>query len=609
MLAFSHESAGSERPDPPRPKGERRIAAVVLPNLLCEIVSPRLAPELASTRRRQRSRSESSRRAVEIPLGVVVSDAVEVRDRDPVQGGLSSPAQLELPLVASQGDAKSAPKSSTRLAAVNEAARRLGLREGQTLAEAGALSSKLVVRTVSASKILEVLGRVAEALLAFGTNVSIEAPDTVWVDVTGVSHLFGGEAAHASELNATVRAFGHAGRVCITKGPRLAQALARWAPSGQHERAVSHSELHPSLAELPVTVLPLDRDCITWLARLGVLMVGELGKLPPQALTSRLGEQASRVLAFCQGEDSEPLVRYQPPESVAEEVSWEDPIAGLEPLLFVLRGLVARLSARLGGRGQAAQRLRLVVAHDPSIADYEQAPRETSFEVTFAAPLWQEQELLRALRARLERQRWQAPSKGMRLEVSALTFALARQLDLSRLAGPGSGFGDEATLPVLLSELEADVGGDRVGILRLFDTHRPEAKSALVPLRGSGQSTSGRQDCKRPPESSRARARGSLRKTWPPLPATSTAPTRLLPRPLRVKATFEVGALVSVHQRLYSLEKITFDQRLDEVEWWTGSKVARDYLRLLLANPDGKLEALAFVERSTGHRYLYAIAD
>jgi hypothetical protein len=70
-----------------------------------------------------------------------------------------------------------------------------------------------------------------------------------------------------------------------------------------------------------------------------------------------------------------------------------------------------------------------------------------------------------------------------------------------------------------------------------------------------------------------------------------------------------VGSLVSVHQRLYSIEELHFEQRHEGVEWWTGAPVARDYLRLLLSNSDGKLEALAFVNRVTGQRYLYAIFD
>jgi len=37
--------------------------------------------------------------------------------------------------------------------------------------------------------------------------------------------------------------------------------------------------------------------------------------------------------------------------------------------------------------------------------------------------------------------------------------------------------------------------------------------------------------------------------------------------------------------------------------------VRRDYLRLWLKNPNGGLEALVYVERETGRRFLQAVAD
>ena len=78
---------------------------------------------------------------------------------------------------------------------------------------------------------------------------------------------------------------------------------------------------------------------------------------------------------------------------------------------------------------------------------------------------------------------------------------------------------------------------------------------------------------------------------------------------MRLVAPLEVGSLVSIHQRLFSIEELCFEQRHEGVEWWTGASVTRDYLRLLLGNSEGKLEVLAFVNRVTGRRYLYAIFD
>ncbi|MBN1607951.1 MAG: DNA polymerase Y family protein [Polyangiaceae bacterium] len=541
-------------------------------------------------------------------------------------------------------------EATTQLSAVNAEARRLGLREGQTLREAWVISTRLAVRSLHEEDVLNALGRIAEALLVFGTNVSIEAPDTVWVDVTGVAHLFGGERLLANELSMAVRALGHTAHVCITVGPRLAQALARWAAPDEPESIVSPAQLQKSIAELPVPALGLSSDRVAWLARVGVLTVGELARLPRAAVAPRLGEEAKRVLDLCQGIDRDALVRYELPESVVEETRWEEPVAGLEPLLFVLRGLVARLSARLAGRGQAAQRLRWVIQCDRAVAAINGQPPEIILEFTLAAALWREQELLRVLRVRLEALRLAAPSLGMKLEVTSLTEAFARQLDLLRAAGQGAGLGDEATLSVLLSELEADLGRDRVGTFRLLDAHRPEAKCALFPVSGEQLKETGprRLSALSPRQSTEQTTRwlaqtggvaqsgaskapslqqtrgtktdphgvrptasgvaGGVRKT---LPAVAEHPTttRLLPRAVRVETPLEPGALLNIGQRMYCIEKVAFERRLEAVEWWTPAPVARDYLRLLLASSSGKLEALVFVDQRTNQRYLHGIAD
>jgi hypothetical protein len=82
-----------------------------------------------------------------------------------------------------------------------------------------------------------------------------------------------------------------------------------------------------------------------------------------------------------------------------------------------------------------------------------------------------------------------------------------------------------------------------------------------------------------------------------------------LPEPLPLEAALKVGATVAVDRRLFSIEKLRFEQRLFAVEWWTRAPVERDYVRLWLRGHDGVVEALAFVDRTSQKRYLQAIAD
>ena len=78
---------------------------------------------------------------------------------------------------------------------------------------------------------------------------------------------------------------------------------------------------------------------------------------------------------------------------------------------------------------------------------------------------------------------------------------------------------------------------------------------------------------------------------------------------LLLEGPLHVGAALAISGRLYSVERIMFEHRLEGVEWWSRSPVARDYLRLVLRGGDGFIEALAYVERRNQRAYLQAIAD
>jgi hypothetical protein len=159
-------------------------------------------------------------------------------------------------------------------------------------------------------------------------------------------------------------------------------------------------------------------------------------------------------------------------------------------------------------------------------------------------------------------------------------------------------------LPVLLAELTADIGAAQLGILALHDAHRPERQSVLMPAFPSAAKRRGR--AKRKPVQP-SKPLPALRKALP-RPSNAAPPTRLLPAPVSLEAALRPGATLSIDRRLYSIERVQFEERLDSVEWWS-RPVSRDYLRLLLRGPGGVLEALVYVERETGKRFLQAIAD
>lgn len=573
----------------------RRIVAVVLPQLACEIA--------------RRKRIESG--AVTAgPIGVIL---------EPDGAG---PAALETAV----------------LDAVEDEARRYGVRPGQRVTEAAALVASLTVCRVTYGEIDAALGRVAEVALGFGPTAALqirEAPagtprtawgdapfDTVWLDATGAAHLVGGEEAMLAEIEERVGALGHRARLSIAGGPRLAQALARWAPGltgapgsrGRHPIAPSAPDAAAgSIAPLPLSALPLAPETVSFFLRLGVFTVGDLARLPRASAAARLGPRAAEVLELAAGRDGAPLLPYAPPREIVEEMSFEDGVESTEALSFVLKGMSARASVRLHARGEGCSRVEVSFMLDASIARLRaqdaSAPTTTAgFHVDLPAPLADEADLLRTIRAKLERTELPAPATAVRLRLSQIVPAPEVQLDLSRDRAA-----DPDSLPALLAELSAEIGADRVGLLAEEDAHRPEVQSRFVPVSLDGTSA------KKAKREEQLSFPGAFSEKKDPIPP----PARLLPAPIPLGKVAK-GGVVAVgasakgpggDPQIFAIEKLEFLMRLDGVEWWKKTPASRDYARAWLVSGGDERgarkkakaacgEALVYVVRKTGEMFL-----
>src|ERR1700761_5278290 len=80
-----------------------------------------------------------------------------------------------------------------RLSAVSEAASRLGLAVGQKATDAMALVPNLVAAEAEPEADAAALTALADWCVRFSPAVAIDAPDGLFLDVTGVDHLWGGE--------------------------------------------------------------------------------------------------------------------------------------------------------------------------------------------------------------------------------------------------------------------------------------------------------------------------------------------------------------------------------------------------------------------------------
>src|SRR5439155_1445119 len=135
--------------------------------------------------------------------------------------------------------------------------------------------------------------------------------------------------------------------------------------------------------------------------------------------------------------------------------------AALEPLLFVLRGLVERAVARVGLEGIGVARLGLALGLEDRSRDERAVP--------LAAPTRDVKTLLTCLRAELEAR---PPRAAVERVVLAAVPEVVRaaQLGLFNPAGPSP-----ELLATTLARLAALCGAERVGAPAVIDSHRPGA--------------------------------------------------------------------------------------------------------------------------------------
>ena len=252
--------------------------------------------------------------------------------------------------------------------------------------------------------------------------------------------------------------------------------------------------------------------------------------------------------------------------------------------------------------------LDVTLLHDAVIARFRGVPAQTVLHFKLSQPLHREAELRRIVASRLERLKLEAPSVGMQLTVPRLAPLVTRQLSLSELLTGDTTSGEE-DLPLVLAELSADIGDAQVGVLSLVDAHRPEAQStlgaALARARAHGKRH--RKKGRAEPEPRRP----SLRCARPSRPfgrACRARPRGFCRTQSSSARSSALAARCVLGHTLYTIERLRFEQRLDAVEWWS-RPVARDYLRLWLHSESGGLEALVYVDRHSGRRFLQAVGD
>ena len=357
--------------------------------------------------------------------------------------------------------------------AANEAALQAGIELGMAKSQAAQFCA---VEIRQRSRLQEKSAHAA--LLDLGASVSPRmedtAPDTIILDIAGLTSLFGNEENIARRLMRHASSLGLIAHVAVSSNLEVALHAARGFPG---ITLIASGEEAKRLGGLPVRALLPSTEILETLERWGVRNCAALAALPLLQLSERLGQEGVRLHELARGVSLRSIVLAEPGVRFEEEMALDFAVAELEPLAFLLGRLLDQLCARLEARALAACAIRSRFDLEDSFEkDFQVlsensppklAPKTYEKVLGLPVPMRDSKMLLKLLRLQLQSDPPHA---------SIVKIILSAEPAHPRAAQGGlflPSCPDPEKLELTIGRLANLVGNANIGSPELVDTHRP----------------------------------------------------------------------------------------------------------------------------------------
>lgn len=250
-------------------------------------------------------------------------------------------------------------KGGLRLAAIEPELLRQGLRIGQNLADARAIWPNLVVQEIDRPSLVDAFESFADwhsnasPLVSILTDIN-PFGDLV-LDITGVSHLFGGEAEMLRMVLSRLRNLGYTVSGAIAPTIGAAWAVSHFARS----QMVADEALETVLDALPVAALRLTESQISAFSQMGLKTIGQVRQRSRKQLQARFGLGLLLRLDQAFGIIEERMAPRLPLVDHHTDRRLADPVSLMDDVLMIAHDLAVQLGCRLEAAGLGAQTFHL----------------------------------------------------------------------------------------------------------------------------------------------------------------------------------------------------------------------------------------------------------
>jgi len=443
-------------------------------------------------------------------------------------------------------------KKALVIAGLDRKATALGLRVGQPLANARAMLPALKAVTANEQADLKLLGRIADWCERFTPFVALDPPRGLLLDVTGATHLFGGEQAMLGRIRANLEGQGFAVRGGMAGSALAARALARYRDGS----VAAPGDEAKAIAALPIEALLLDPITTHAFRRAGLKRVGQVAGRDRRELTSRFGARMVFTLDSALGAAEAPILPRTPLPDYRAARNFPEPVATEDVIRATLKDLASCLCEALEKRGEGARRLEAAFFRADGIV------RRIAVET--GTPLRDPAIIERLFRERLDALA-DPLDPGFGYDLIRLSASRAERAEAG-VADFDADLNAKREIRFLIDRLAARFGAQRILAFQPNDTHIPEYAFAAVPAQLAQETKSSWEKIRRPGEAPRR-------------------PLRLLAKPEPVSLLHAIPGSNAPRMRWRHAQRSVVHAEGPEriaMEWWRHQEPqpTRDYHRI-----------------------------
>jgi protein ImuB len=443
-------------------------------------------------------------------------------------------------------------KNALVISALDRKATALGLSVGQPLANARAMLPALKAVTANEPADVKLLGRIADWCERFTPFVSPDPPRGLLLDVTGATHLFGGEQAMLDRLREGLVAQGFAVRGALAGTVLAARALARFRDGA----VVAPGEEEKAIQALPIDALNLDPVTTHAFRRAGLKTIGQAASRKRAELNARFGARLVYMIDTALARAESPISPRRPLPDYRAERNFAEPVATEEVIRSTLTSLAASLGEVLEKRGEGARRLEAEFYRADGIV------RRIAVET--GSPIRDPKIVERLFREKLDAL-IDPLDPGFGFDLIRLSATRAERAEAAD-ADFDADLNARREIRFLVDRLAARFGAQRILAFQPNNTHIPECAFAAVPAQYAEDSKIEWQKIRRPGEAPRR-------------------PLRLLAKSEPMSLLRAVPGSSAAHMRWRRAQRtVTHAEGPERIamEWWRhqDDQPARDYHRI-----------------------------